>query len=146
MNLKQVGLLVFVCMAALGIKAQSQAALDKLHQRYTAEQLEDMRLHAHHKYQGLQHYYAASFLVIDNGQPRAATEAEVAAIDIDQYRALRQEKNNVEVHDAMIGKDVVLLSRDAFERVVLDRLDEQDRRDYLAYKAAATDTHSKNQD
>lgn len=118
--------------------AQSPAALARLEQRYGAEQLADMAQNAHYKYVGLQLFYSSSFLVVENGSPRAASEAEIATMDLDQYHHLRQEGSSVHVPVTEIGKEIVLLSRAEFEAVVLGHYDARDREAYLAYKAQAT--------
>lgn len=139
MKLEKVILLcVLLWMAVCTASAQSPAALARLEQRYSVEQLADMAQNAHYKYIGLQLFYSSSFLVVENGSARAATEAEIAAIDLDQYQHLRQEETNVRVLDTEIGKEILLLSRAEFEGMVLGQYDAHDRAAYLAYKAEAT--------
>ena len=133
---------MFLClllwMAVGTASAQSPAALARLEQRYNPEQLADLAQNAHYKYVGLQLFYSSSWLVVENGSPRAATEAEIAAINLDQYGHLRQEESPVHVPETEIGKEIVLLSRAEFEAVVMGQYDARDRAAYLAYKAQAT--------
>ena len=143
MKTKSLGLLVaLLCFCGIA-QAQSAAALAKLNSRYNFEQLAEMQQNTRYKYEGLLLFYSASFLVLENGQARPATELEIAALDIDQYNGLRNQKTSVSVHDASIGKDLQLLSRDEFEKVVLAHLSESDAAAYLAYKAAALSTQGK---
>lgn len=117
--------------------AQSEAALGKLQQRYTAAQLADLEANGHYKYVGLLLFYAASFEVEDQGQFHPPTEAEIAAIDLHAHDALRQEDADVVVLDAPLGKPVLLYSRKRSEEVLLAALNNADRAAYLAYKAGA---------
>lgn len=143
MKMKSLSLLVaLLCFFSI-TQAQSAAALAKLNQRFNLEQLAEMQQNTHYKYEGLLLFYSSSYLVIDNGQTRPATELEIAALDIDQYNALRSEKSAVSVHDATTGLDLQLLSRADFEKVVLAHLSEGDASAYLAYKAAALSTQGK---
>lgn len=130
---------VFAASHAL-VSAQSQAAVEKLGALFTAEQLADMQEHTHYKYVGLLLYHSSSFLVSDKAGLRAATEDEVASVDLLQYAEARRVNERVTVHDATTGKDLVLLGRDEFEALMFDRLNETDRAAYLAYKAAAQNT------
>lgn len=131
-----------MCLFA-SANAQSTAALEKLQQRLDSEQITEMQRLTNYKYEGMLLFYSSSFLVVDNGQPRAATEAEIRAVDIDQYNALRTETAAVSVHDATLGKDLLLLGRDEFEQVVLGHLSDADAAAYLAYKAQSLSTQGK---
>jgi hypothetical protein len=144
MNPKRIGfiLIALFCLMAT-VQAQSPAALQKLNQKFNVEQLAEMQRLTNYKYEGLLLYYSESFLVSDNGITRAATEQEISAVDIDQYRELRNEKASVAVHDAILGKELVLLSRAAFEKIVLARLSDADATAYLAYKSQALATQGK---
>lgn len=135
-------LAVLLCLFSI-MQAQSAAALAKLNQRYNHEQLAEIQQKTHFKYEGLLLFYSSSYLVVENGQTRPATEMEIAALDIDQYNSLRSEKSAVAVHDASTGLDLQLLSRVDFEKVVLTQLSEADAEAYLAYKAAALSTQGK---
>jgi hypothetical protein len=117
--------------------AQSPAAMQKVAQKYGHEQLADMQQHTHYKYHGLVLFYSSSFMVVENGQARAATEDEISRINLDEYNSQRQTESATTVHDAAIDKDIQLLSRDAFEAVVLGQLNPADKEAYLQYKAQA---------
>ncbi|MEO8590999.1 MAG: hypothetical protein ABI432_16595 [Flavobacteriales bacterium] len=141
--------LFFILVAVLGMStavwSQSQAALDKLLGRYSAEQVEEMQLRAHYKYEGLLLFYSSSFLVLDNGVYRSATEAEIAAVDLDQYIGARAELEDVVVHDADLANDILLRSRQHFEQLVLGQLSADDRAAYLAYRASSGTDNAKGQ-
>jgi hypothetical protein len=144
METKRINVLLVFMLMVFGIaQAQSPAALEKLQQRYNADQIAELEQNTHYKYEGLLLFYASSFMVMDNGQARAATEAEIRAVDLNQYNALRQEQQSVSVHDAALGKDLLLLSRDEFEKLVLARLNRADREAYLTYKAEAISLQGK---
>jgi hypothetical protein len=137
MDLKPiVPLLLFVVVFASVARSQDPVAEQKLHARYSAEQIADMQVNAHHKYVGLLLYYASSFLVSDGAAYRAPTELEVAAVDLHQFDALRQAQESVVVFDPITGLYLKLLSRDQFEQVVLSHLDAPDRTSYLEHKSA----------
>lgn len=139
MGLERVLLFSFLVLFSAGAaRAQSQAALDKLHERYAPDVVEDIRVNAHYKYTGLLLYYSSSFLVNDHGQLRAATEDEITAVDLDQYDRMRSTTDRVGVRDAAVGKELILLGRDEFEQVVMTHLNAVDHAAFLAYKAAAT--------
>lgn len=141
------GILLAFCLVAVGmLHAQSPAALDKLTQKYGPEQVAEIKLNTHYKYESMLLFYAASFRVTENGVDRAATEQEIALIDLDAYNSLRQEKTGVVVRDADLGKDIVLLSRFEFENLLLAQLGEVDRAAYLAYKQQAQSGASKSTD
>lgn len=141
---KGFGLLLLLVVGHTGyLRAQSGAALEKVEARYNPAQLADLQAQTHYKYVGLLLYYASSFQIVEHGQPRAATEPEIAALDIDQYASLRTEDRDVTVHDVGTGLDLLLLSRHAFETLVLGVLDDADTAAYLAYKAAALATQGK---
>lgn len=95
-----------------------------------------MRQYAHYRYEGELLFYAASFLVEEDGVERIPTEEEIAAIDLHSYDAIRMEDQRTGVHDPLIDRHVILLSRTEFEHLVRDRLSESDRAAYLAYKEA----------
>lgn len=136
--------LLFSAMVLFGTcYGQNSAALEKLEGRFGRDQIAEMQAHTHHKYEGLLLFYSSSFMVLENGQERAATDAEIRAVDLDQYNHLRQEKMAVVVHDPQLGKDLRLLSRSEFEALVLSRLSETDRAAYLAYRSAAMELGSK---
>jgi hypothetical protein len=135
-------LLMLGCSLAT-LQAQSPAALEKLQLKYDAAQIADIQQNTHYKYEGLLLYYSSSFLVVDNGQPRAATEDEIRLVNLDQYNAVREAKTSVTVHDAALGHDIVLLGRTAFEAIVVAALSEADLQAYQAYKAAAQGLNAK---
>lgn len=128
---------VLAFLSSSGALSQSQAALDKLHQRYAPEVVEEIRVNTHYKYAGLLLYYSSSFLVNEHGELRAATEEEIAAVDLRQYDRVRSTTERVAVRDAAVGKELILLGRDEFEQVVLSNLNAVDHAAFLAYKAAA---------
>lgn len=139
MGLNRLILSCFLVLVSAGAaRSQSQAALEKLHQRYSPEVVEDMQVNTHYKYAGLLLYYSSSFLVNDHGQLRAATEEEIAAVDLVQYDRMRSTTDRVGVRDAPVGKELILLGRDEFEQVVMAHLNAVDHAAFLAYKAAAT--------
>lgn len=128
-------------LLSIGVaRSQSPAALEKLHQRHGPEVVEEMRVNTHYKYVGSLLYYSSSFLVNEHGQLRHPTEEEIAAVDLGQYDPVRSNTERVDVRDAVLGKELVLLGRDEFEQLVLTNLDDSDRAAFLAYKAAATRT------
>jgi hypothetical protein len=113
---------------------QSQAALDQLLAHHAAADVAVMQNEAHFRYEGELLFYAESFLIEENGLQRAATEAEIATIDLHAYDGVRLEGMRTGVHDPLLDKHVVLLSKLEFEQVVLGRLSHADRDAYLAYK------------
>lgn len=129
--------LIHLLVVSVAAIAQSEAALLKLQQRYTAAQLTDLATNGHYKYVGLLLFHAASFEVEDQGQFHPPTEAEISAIDLHAHDAMRQEDADVVVQDASLGKPVLLYSRKRFEEVLLAALNNTDRAAYLAYKAGA---------
>lgn len=138
-------LIVLVFLAGQAASAQHHAALQRLQQRYTQEQIAELRLHAHYKYAGLLLFYSASFLVEHDGAFIAPNEHEILAVDLHAYDAARTHDADVVVDDAQLGRRVKLLSRRAFEDLVLQGLSPEDRAAYLAYKEAAlAPGHAKN--
>lgn len=135
---RSIGLAFLGFLASTMLLAQSPAALAKMQQRYTAEQVEEMRVRGHYKYEGLLLFYGSSFLVEEDGQFRSATEPEILGIDLHAHDALRETKEDVVVFDPLLHKQVLLLSRSRFEELVIASLSEADRADYIAYKARAT--------
>ena len=127
--------LVFAVVA--GGYAQGPAALEKLHMRYSEDQLNELRENTQYKYVGLLLFYDSSFQVLENGTYRAATENEVALTDLHLYDGMRRPNENILVDDAQLGKAILLLGREQFRSVVLDRLDDADRTAFMAYEAAA---------
>ncbi|MBL0126563.1 MAG: hypothetical protein IPP83_03700 [Flavobacteriales bacterium] len=117
--------------------AQGPAALEKLRERYTEDQLNELRENTHYKYVGLLLFYDSSFKVLENGTYRAATENEIALVDLHQYDGMRRPNENILVDDAQLGKGILLLGRAQFRSVVLARSDAADRAAFLAYEAAA---------
>lgn len=117
--------------------AQQQEALGKLRQRYSEQQIQDLRLNGHHKFVGLLLFYSASFEVIDQGVHRRPTPEEIEMIDLHQFDSLRTEKEDVAVFGQVIGKQVVLFSRDRFETLLLSELNAEDRSAYLVDKSRA---------
>ncbi|HRH39380.1 MAG TPA: hypothetical protein PK760_13600, partial [Flavobacteriales bacterium] len=79
-----------------------------------------------------------SFHVRENGVLRNATAEEMLALDIHQYDHVRKDKEVAVVHDANINKDLVLLSRAAFEKMMLEAYSAEDRTAYQLYKATST--------
>jgi hypothetical protein len=137
-------LIVFLIVFPALVSAQSAAAVQKVNELFTPEQLADMQEHTHYKYVGLVLYHSSSFLVSDKAGLRSATEEEITAIDLLQYAQARRAAERVIVHDVVLDKDLVLLGRDEFEALVMDRLNEADRIAYLAYKSASlSDQESK---
>lgn len=132
-------LLPFAC----SLFGQSPAALQKLADRYSAPQLDDLRANTHYKYVGLLMYYTSSWLVSEAGQLRQPTEAEILAVDLDAWLPLRSVTDRVTLPAALPGRDIVLLSRDEFEVAYLGQLSAQDRQQYEAYKAAQQNLHQK---
>lgn len=124
-----------LAMVAQLLSAQSEAAINQLRARYTAEQLTELQERSHFKYVGLLLYYSASFQVVDNGHHRAPSEAEIAQIDLHAYDALRHATNDVTVMDPQLGTPVLLFSRARFETLLLGELDATDRAHYMAQKA-----------
>ena len=127
----------------MAVRAQSQAALQKMLDRYTLEQVELMYDRTHYRYVSAILYYSRSFEVFDDGAYRAATEEEIAAVDIMQYDSLRTEKQSVVVHDATLDKDLKLLCQGEFEILVWETLNEEDRAAFVAYKKVATGSAKK---
>jgi hypothetical protein len=125
-------MLPFTC----SLFGQSPAALQKLSDRYSAAQLDDVQTNTHYKYVGLLMYYTSSWLVSEAGQLRAPSEAEILAVDLDAWLPLRSITDRVIVPGALPGRDIVLLSRDEFEAAYLAQLSVVDRQQYEAYKAA----------
>lgn len=130
----------FVLFLALGplaspIFSQSRAAFEQLLARHTEDEVRMMREEVHYRYVGELLYFSGSFLVEEElGELRAATETEIATIDLSMHESLRLPDERVGVHDPLINKHVVLLSRDEFEQLVLGQLSEADRAAYLAAK------------
>ncbi len=138
------GALLSLCFCtAMG---QSPAAMQKVAQKYSVDQLGEMKQATHYKYEGMLLYYSSSFLVLEDGQSRPASETEIQAIDLDSYQTQRQEKASVTVHDATLQKDILLLSRDEFETLVLSHLNATDKQAFLSYKSAAIMAAQKPQD
>ena len=138
-------LFLFLLVGAWSGNLRAQAALDKVLLRYTPEQVEEMRIGTHYKYEGLILFYSSSFLVKDDGVFRTATEAEVAALDLDQYNATRDELVDIVVHDAALDRDILLRSRVHFEELVMGHLNAHDRAAYEGYKSAAQAANTKGQ-
>lgn len=130
-------LLLLLTLLALGAHAQQDAALQKVQSRYTAEQIDDLRQHGHHKYQGLLLFYGSSFLVQEGLEFREATEEEILMVDLHVHDNARLESEDAIVEDAATGKRLLLFSRDRFETMVLASLSVADRHAYLTCKAAA---------
>lgn len=145
MELKHASLSLVMMLCVCSGWAQSQAALDKVLARYSAEQVEDMRAHANYRFEGSLLFYAESFLVKEEGVFRNATEAEIASIDLHQYDGSRAEVEDVVVFDSALGTDVLLRSREHFEAIYLSRLNDDDREAYRAYKAMARPVTAKTQ-
>jgi hypothetical protein len=129
-------LVVLSAMALRPAYAQSPAALGQLLAHHTEDEVDQMRHNAHFRYEGELLFYAASFLVEENGEERAATEEEITAIDVHAYDGIRMDGQRTGVHDPVIDKHIVLLGRGEFERLVLQSLSEADRAAFLAYKNA----------
>lgn len=135
MELKSV-VLVLALVASQAV-AQSPAAVQQVHARFSQEQIDDMLQRTPYKYHGLVLFYSASFLVMEDGSLRPPSEEEIAVIDLHQHDAIRRVGERVRVLDPVLGQGIVLLGRDEFEQVVLSNLSEPDRAAYLSYKAAA---------
>lgn len=123
-------------VASLPTWAQGRAALDQLIAHHSEAEVDQMRQNAHYRYEGELLFYSASFLVEENGVERAATQEEIAGIDLHAYDGIRMNDQRTGVHDPLIDEHIVLLGRGEFEHLVLDRLSQADRDDYLAYKNA----------
>lgn len=123
-------------MAAVPVCAQGRAALGRILAHHTEAEVDQMRQDAHYRYEGELLFYSASFLVEENGQERAATEEEVATIDLHAYDGIRMEEQRTGAHDPSIDKHIILLSRQEFVRLMVDRLSEADRAAFMAYKDA----------
>ncbi|MBK9175838.1 MAG: hypothetical protein IPM46_05760 [Flavobacteriales bacterium] len=133
-------------LASTSACAQSPAALSKLQQRYSPEQVEEMRIRGHYKYAGLLLFYGSSFQVEEGGQFRPANEDEILAIDLHAHDAIRDTNEDVVILDPALNRQVMLLSRNRFEGLMLESLSSTDRADYLAYKSRALqDTNRKDQ-
>jgi len=146
MDLKRVVLIaLLVTGPVVPAWSQSQAALEKVLARYTTEQVEEMRQRANYKYEGLLLFYESSFLVMEDGTYRTATEEEIAAVDLDQYNAARAQLEDVVVHDSSIDRDLLLRSHMHFEELVLGHLNASDRAAYEAYKSSANGVENKGQ-
>ncbi|MBK8498745.1 MAG: hypothetical protein IPL52_08005 [Flavobacteriales bacterium] len=143
MNLKSV--VAVLALVVSQASAQSPAGVQRVHARYSQEQIADMQLRAPYKYNGLVLFYSSSFLVIEEDALRPASEEEIAIIDLHQHDAIRRVGERVRVFDPLLGKGIVLLGRDEFEQVVLSNLSEPDRVAYLNYKAAALRDHEAKQ-
>lgn len=130
-------------LATASAWAQSPAALAKLNQRYSPEQVEEMRIRSHYKYAGLLLFYTSSFQVEEGGQFRSANEEEILVIDLHEHDEIRDSKEDVITHDPVLGRQVLLLSRSRFEEMMLDALSIADRADYLAYKSQALEDPSR---
>lgn len=140
------GLLVVLMLVYGAANGQSTAALERVQQRFDPGQIADMQLHTQYKYQGWLLFYESSFLVIDSGQSRPATEDEIRQVDLDAHSHLRKVDESVTVHDVTLGKEIVLLSRAQFEQVLLTHLSPTDAEAYLAYKAQAISLQGKNKE
>lgn len=129
---------ILVLASVLGVvtvsSAQSQAALDRILQRYTPEQVQELQDRAHYRYVGLLVFYAESFMVKEDGVFRTPTEAEIASVDLDQYNGARAEVEDVVVFDSVLGVDILLRSRVHLEQLLLSRLDADDRAAYHALR------------
>jgi len=141
---------ILLALFALGLgtcsaQCDSEAARAKLRDRFTDGQLEDMRMNGHYKYMGHVLFYAASFEVKDGTGYRAPTEEEIAAIDLHAHDGLRSAEEAVEVMDEQLQQVVRLLSRQAFEQLVMERYSDADRAAYLAYKASLQQSGAKRQ-
>lgn len=145
--MKQSMLLLLLC-ACVGsfVGAQSPAAMAKLAQKYDVAQLRDLQLQTHYKYESMLLYYAASFHIQELGQVRSPTEDEISRVNLDQYAAQRDERSAVTVYDATLGKNLILMSRQEFERLVLQHLSEFDAKAYQTYKASTQAASQKNID
>ena len=65
MNAKGFGFLLLMVFCFLGLaRAQSNAAMQKVQDRYDATQLADLQANTHYKYVGMLLYYSSSFLVV----------------------------------------------------------------------------------
>lgn len=115
-------------------RAQSPAAMGQLLAHHPAEEVEEMRQQARFRYEGELLFYSTSFLVEEGGSERAATEEEIATIDLHAYDGIRMEEQRTGVHDPLLNKHVILLGRSEFERLVLRSLEMVDREAFLAYK------------
>lgn len=124
-------------MATVPVRAQGRAALDQLLAHHSEAEVEQMRQDAHYRFEGELLFYSASFLVDENGEERAATQEEIADIDLHAYDGIRMQDQRTGVHDPLIDKHIVLLGRGEFEHLVLDRLEPADREAYVAYKNGA---------
>jgi hypothetical protein len=98
--------------------AQSPAALANMEKLYSAEHLQEMQNQDPAKYHSMVWYMAHSFLVVDQGGARPATETEISAIQIKQYDHLRTADQRVTVEDKATGISLVLLGADeCFEQL-----------------------------
>lgn len=137
MRIPTAGLMIALsASASVPIWAQGNAALDQLVAHHSEAEVDHMRQNAHYRFQGELLFYAASFLIQENGELRSATEEEIAGIDLHAYDGIRMEDQRTGLDDPLIDKHVVLLARREFERLVLNHLSQADREAYLAYKDA----------
>lgn len=128
--------ITFGAMALAGACcAQSEASLQRLRQRYSDDQIAEIRQNARYKYEGLLLFYGSSFEVEDHDEFRAAEESEVLAIDIHAHDQVRSITESVIVDDPILQRRIKLLSRSAFEQLLLDHLGPEDRAAYLDYKS-----------
>lgn len=113
---------------------QGHSALVQLQAHHSQADLEHMEEHAHYRYVGELLFYSSSFLVEEGGVERAATEQEVLGIDLHAHDGLRMVDQRIAVHDPLIDKHIILLSRNEFGSLVLERLSPPDREAFLANK------------
>ena len=114
--------------------AQVRAALEQLRAHHTEAELDQMMQQGHYRYTGELLFYSSSFLVEENGVERAATEDEILGIDLHAYDGIRMVDQRTGAQDPLIDKHIILLSRNEFEALVLDRLDVADSLAYMANK------------
>lgn len=137
-------LTALLVMASLPAWSQGSAAMDQLRAHHTAAEVDQMQQDAHYRYEGELLFYSSSFVIEDNGLERSATEEEIAGIDLHAYDGIRMQEQQTAVHDPLIDKHVVLLGRNEFEQLLLQRLSEVDGDAYRAYKQSAlADPNSK---
>ncbi|MBK7945769.1 MAG: hypothetical protein IPJ85_10865 [Flavobacteriales bacterium] len=138
-------LITILALAPCAVWAQcdSDAARAKVRERFSETQIADMRVNGHYKYMGLLLFYASSFEVKDEYGFRPASEQEIAQVDLHAHDGARRLEESVEVLDEQLQRVIRLLSRQAFEQLVMERYSDADRAAYLAYKASMLHAGSK---
>ncbi len=128
-------LIVPVLLWCAPARSQSGAAVQQILAHHPVEDVNEMQELTHYKYMAELFYYSASFLIEENGAVRAATEEEIAAIDLHVYDGVRLEAMRTGVHDPVLNEHVILLPKNECEQLLLGRLSHADRDAFMAWKA-----------